>query len=126
MWLMSLRPDSVVLSWGAPILVKTELSSDAWSGNVVGMDMMSEEFDVDDMMSDSIIDNAGSDCLSCGVILLRRFMMVGGLHCCQVCKSSGVLSGSSCARFFSSSGERFSPMRALMLLGSWSNTSEYA
>ena len=91
---MFFSPSRVVLICDAPARVRTELSSDAWSGIVSGIDKMSDE-ESDDMMSVSRMDSAGSDDLSCGEIRLRRFMMVGGLHCRHVWRSNGVFSGSS-------------------------------
>ena len=44
--------------------MSTELSSDAWSGSVVGIDMMSDESVSDERISVSMIESAGSDCLS--------------------------------------------------------------
>ena len=81
---MFFSPSRVVLICDAPARVRTELSSDAWSGIVSGIDKMSDESESDDMMSVSRMDSAGSDDLSCGEIRLRRFMMVGGLHCRHV------------------------------------------
>ena len=80
---MFFSPSRVVLICDAPARVRTELNSEAWSGIVSGIDKMSDE-ESDDMMSVSRMDSAGSDDLSCGEIRLRRFMMVGGLHCRHV------------------------------------------
>ena len=79
---------------------------------------------VSDKISVSTIDRAGSEALSGGVILLRRFIIVGGLHCCQFSRSAGNLWGSFSASSFNCSGERFSPIRFRMLDGRMSKSSE--
>ena len=81
---MFFSPSRVVLICDAPARVRTELSSDAWSGIVSGIDKMFDESESDDMISVSRMDSAGSEDLSCGEMRFRRFIIVGGLHCLQV------------------------------------------